>query len=207
LAYTICTTRKLSTRISNRGNMLTCITMEYNTDVSPEVHQMHTWHYEPVIDKYVAMKCSCSNILIQDNTAKIADSGLSSMIKRHAADDQIFPFTPHYLAPEAVTYQGYVAASDVWSLGCMLYEMCSLKHAYDFPFGGSTTKMLFRIVKTGTNIDSPKIPANYSPHIQRIIDLYVLYCLAICILKCTIETKYVYNMKSAFVLCLQVQAH
>lgn len=37
---------------------------------------------------------------------------------------------PYYMAPEVCTNQPYTYKSDVWSLGCVVYELCTLKHAF-----------------------------------------------------------------------------
>jgi NIMA (never in mitosis gene a)-related kinase len=37
--------------------------------------------------------------------------------------------TPYYLSPEICQQKPYNNKSDVWSLGCVLYEMTTLKHA------------------------------------------------------------------------------
>jgi NIMA (never in mitosis gene a)-related kinase 1/4/5 len=39
--------------------------------------------------------------------------------------------TPYYLSPEICQQKPYNNKSDVWSLGCVLYEMATLKHAVD----------------------------------------------------------------------------
>jgi len=37
--------------------------------------------------------------------------------------------TPYYLSPEICQQRPYNNKSDVWSLGCVLYELTTLKHA------------------------------------------------------------------------------
>lgn len=39
--------------------------------------------------------------------------------------------TPYYLSPEICREQKYNNKSDIWSLGCVLYEMMALRHAFE----------------------------------------------------------------------------
>jgi len=39
--------------------------------------------------------------------------------------------TPYYMSPELFKYKPYSYKSDVWAFGCVLYEMCNLRHAFD----------------------------------------------------------------------------
>ncbi|GFH21827.1 protein kinase domain-containing protein, partial [Haematococcus lacustris] len=39
--------------------------------------------------------------------------------------------TPYYMSPEVMSNLPYDYKSDLWSLGCCLYEMMSLRHAFD----------------------------------------------------------------------------
>lgn len=40
--------------------------------------------------------------------------------------------TPLYMAPETVFEQKITFASDIWALGCVLYELCQLRHPFAF---------------------------------------------------------------------------
>lgn len=39
--------------------------------------------------------------------------------------------SPYYLSPEISQGLEYSYASDIWSLGCIIYELCTLKHAFE----------------------------------------------------------------------------
>ncbi|CAD8100980.1 unnamed protein product [Paramecium primaurelia] len=68
-----------------------------------------------------------SNVLLQDNQIKIADFGLSKaleeQIKEMANDNTPQIGTPLYMSPQVIGQQNYSIKSDVWSLGCIFYEM------------------------------------------------------------------------------------
>lgn len=66
-----------------------------------------------------------------------------------------FAGTPYYMSPEALQVgkvtvacahnaqsNGYNAKSDMWALGCVLYEMCCLKHAFD---GDNLLGLLYKV--------------------------------------------------------------
>lgn len=40
--------------------------------------------------------------------------------------------SPIYMAPEALIHNNFTFSSDIWSLGCILYEMCMLHTAFGF---------------------------------------------------------------------------
>lgn len=40
---------------------------------------------------------------------------------------KVFP----YISPEVCENKPYTFKSDVWALGCVLYELCTFNHAFD----------------------------------------------------------------------------
>ena len=52
--------------------------------------------------------------------------------------------TPSYLSPELCEGRPYNQKSDIWSLGCILYEMCSLTRAFQAP---TLPALVLKIIK------------------------------------------------------------
>ena len=53
--------------------------------------------------------------------------------------------TPYYSSPEIWSEKPYDYKTDIWSLGCIIYELCSLRP----PFGGLTFEELYKNVMKG----------------------------------------------------------
>ena len=72
------------------------------------------------------------NIFITgDNVIKLGDFGISKVLDSTEAFARTVVGTPYYLSPEICEGNAYSKASDVWSLGCVLYEMVTLSHAFN----------------------------------------------------------------------------
>ncbi|CAH2107452.1 unnamed protein product [Euphydryas editha] len=61
---------------------------------------------------------------------KIGDFGISKMLESAKKTSTVIG-TPYYLAPELCEGNPYDTKSDVWALGCLLYEMCTHKRAFE----------------------------------------------------------------------------
>ena len=104
-----------------------------------------------------------SNIfLFNDKTAKLGDLNvckiLSNDILGHTQAG-----TPAYAAPEVWMERPYGLKSDIWSLGCVLYEMVTLR----CPFREDNMVKLYNKVLVG---EYKKIPNNFSEELNWIIE-------------------------------------
>ncbi|SPN99968.1 related to NIMA-like protein kinase [Cephalotrichum gorgonifer] len=80
----------------------------------------------------------------QDNSVKLGDFGLSKMIKSQDFAST-YVGTPYYMSPEICAAERYTLKSDIWSLGCIIYELC----AREPPFNAKTHYQLVQKIKTG----------------------------------------------------------
>jgi NIMA (never in mitosis gene a)-related kinase len=98
--------------------------------------------------------------LAEDGSVKIGDMNVSKRLKKGQLQTQIG--TPYYMSPEIWNNRPYDSSSDVWSLGCMIYELCALRP----PFMGDSFPSLKRAVIAGKY---PALPKKYSESLQRVI--------------------------------------
>ena len=69
---------------------------------------------------------------------KVADFGLAKSIIGPSQITQSFVGTLIYSCPQIVQNQAYSEKADVWSLGCIIYELMTLKP----PFSGNNPLLL-----------------------------------------------------------------
>ena len=68
------------------------------------------------------------NIFLDANSdAKVGDFGLARVMNHDSVFAQTNVGTPYYMSPEQINEQRYNEKSDIWSLGCIVYEMAALK--------------------------------------------------------------------------------
>ena len=61
----------------------------------------------------------------KDGTVKLGDLNVSKVAKQGLVNTQTG--TPYYASPEVWKDKPYDYRSDIWSLGCVLYEMITLQ--------------------------------------------------------------------------------
>ncbi|XP_072827268.1 serine/threonine-protein kinase Nek11 isoform X6 [Vicugna pacos] len=103
------------------------------------------------------------NIFLKNNLLKIGDFGVSRLLVGSCDLATTLAGTPHYMSPEALKHQGYDTKSDIWSLACILYEMCCLNHAFA---GSSFLSVVLKIVEGST----PSLPATYPRELNAIME-------------------------------------
>jgi serine/threonine protein kinase len=84
------------------------------------------------------------NILItQTGDIKVSDFGLSFVVDSIRFSPQSYVGTENYMSPEMIQKKPYSYPTDVWSLGCVIFEILTFHH----PFGSN----MFEIIQNITN--------------------------------------------------------
>lgn len=86
---------------------------------------------------------SANVFLFKDGKVKIGDLNVAEVAKRGSISGQVG--TPNYASPEVWRELPCDEKSDIWSLGCIIYECCSLR----LPFHGPQMELLKRKVTQG----------------------------------------------------------
>ncbi|ORY67413.1 NIMA-like protein kinase [Pseudomassariella vexata] len=97
----------------------------------------------------------------EDNSVKLGDFGLSKMIQSHDFAST-YVGTPFYMSPEICAAEKYTLKSDIWSLGCIIYELCTREP----PFNAKSHFQLVQKIKEGK---ITRLPNFYSPDLMNAI--------------------------------------
>eukprot|EP00033_Pygsuia_biforma_P003658 GCRY01004006.1.p1 GENE.GCRY01004006.1~~GCRY01004006.1.p1 ORF type:complete len:278 (+),score=19.34 GCRY01004006.1:154-987(+) len=102
--------------------------------------------------------------LVSDGSVKLGDLGLGRYFSSKTYKAQSLVGTPYYLSPERMHEAGYDFKSDIWSLGCILYELAVLRS----PFYEKGLN-LYGLCKKIDNIQYPALPSCYSVEMRDLI--------------------------------------
>ena len=91
---------------------------------------------------------------------KLGDMNVSKILKKDFARTQTG--TPYYASPEVWRDEEYNSKADIWSLGCVIFELCNLKQ----PFQASGLDRLYRKVQ-GKQIE--RFDNFYSQQLQEVV--------------------------------------
>ncbi|KAM0816686.1 putative Kinase-like domain-containing protein [Seiridium cardinale] len=90
--------------------------------------------------------------LNEDNSVKLGDFGLSKIMASHDFAST-YVGTPFYMSPEICAAERYTLKSDIWSLGCIIYELCTREP----PFNAKSHYQLVQKIKEGRFNSLPKV--------------------------------------------------
>jgi len=120
------------------------------------LHYMHT-------NKVLHRDLKTQNVFLLGNGRLVlGDLGISKVLDGTMDFAQTCIGTPYYMSPEIFKNKPYSYKSDVWALGCVLYEMTTLNHAFD---ATSINGLAQKIIKG----KYPPINTKYSKHLRDLI--------------------------------------
>ena len=91
------------------------------------------------------------NIFLKDDfQVKIGDLGVAKILLKNSFAKTLIG-TPYYLSPEICEEKPYNDKSDVWALGCILYELCTYKHPFDAKSQGALILKIMRNIPEDIN--------------------------------------------------------
>ncbi|THU82067.1 kinase-like protein [Dendrothele bispora CBS 962.96] len=100
--------------------------------------------------------------LDENNKVKLGDFGLSKALPQTNFANT-YVGTPYYMSPELMQEKAYDSKSDIWSLGCLIYELCALRP----PFHEAKTHAELSILIRNGRI--PPLPKGYSQSLGAVI--------------------------------------
>lgn len=117
---------------------------------------------EYVHDLNIIHKDICNkNVLISyNNMLKLSDFGISRHLESCSSNG--LAGHPGNLAPELCHGGHHSKASDMWALGCILYELTSLKSPFSAP---TIAGLMLCILESST----PKLPTKYNKWLQTLV--------------------------------------
>merc|ERR1719195_41253 len=107
------------------------------------IHDMHILHRDLKSGNF---------FLSKSGNIKLGDFGIAKVLECTAAVAQTQIGTPYYLSPEICQGKHYSWSSDIWSMGCILYEMCARK----VPFDAQDLRSLIQKITKGPTPDLPE---------------------------------------------------
>lgn len=130
--------------------------LHWFVQISLGLHYMHS-------NKVLHRDLKTQNIFLLGNGRLVlGDLGISKVLEGTMDFAQTCIGTPYYMSPEIFKNKPYSYKSDVWALGCVLYEMTTLNHAFD---ANSINGLAQKIIKG----KYPPIHNKYSRYLRELI--------------------------------------
>lgn len=100
--------------------------------------------------------------LTKSKIIKVGDLGIARVLEGNNDMATTLIGTPYYMSPELFSNRPYNHKSDVWALGCCVYEMTTLKHAFN---AKDMNSLVYKILRG----KMPAMPQQYSSELVELI--------------------------------------
>lgn len=118
---------------------------------------LHFLHSHRIVHRDV----KAGNVFIDShNNVVLGDFGIAKIAVGDT--DEVTSGTPMYMAPELLQGQGSSFKSDVWALGCILYEMLCYRHPFE---AKDVSTLVVRVIRG----NFPPIPRRYSSEVCELL--------------------------------------
>ncbi|XP_072466567.1 serine/threonine-protein kinase Nek5 isoform X2 [Notamacropus eugenii] len=110
------------------------------------------------------------NIFLSNNemVAKLGDFGIARVLNNTMELARTCVGTPYYLSPEICQNKPYNNKTDIWSLGCVLYELCTLRHPFE---GTNLHQLVLKICQAHFDPISPKFSSDLQTLITQLFKI------------------------------------
>jgi serine/threonine protein kinase len=98
--------------------------LEWFAEMALAIHYLHE-------RRILHRDLKSQNIFLKNSKVKVGDFGISKVLDDTKDFANTIIGTPYYMAPEIFQSKPYKYKSDIWALGCILYELCNLKYAFN----------------------------------------------------------------------------
>ncbi|XP_067949655.1 uncharacterized protein [Watersipora subatra] len=130
--------------------------MEWFIQIAMAVQYIHS-------NKILHRDLKAQNVFMtKSDGVKLGDFGIAKVLDSTMDAAITCVGTPCNLSPEMCQDIPYSSKSDIWALGCLLFELCALQPAFD-------AKNLLSLFYKITQADYSPIPSHYSPPLSELI--------------------------------------
>jgi len=103
-----------------------------------------------------------ANLFLSKNgSMKMGDFGIAKVLDCTLAVARTQIGTPYYLSPELCQEKPYAWPSDIWAMGCIVYELCALRVPFDAP---NISGLVQKICRGPV----PTVPSPYSGFLREV---------------------------------------